>query len=84
MSPVVFRYRGLRFQFYSNEGNPREPMHVHVVSPGADAKFWLRPEVKLAYNIGFEERSLRVLVKLIENRRPELERAWSEFFGDGD
>jgi hypothetical protein len=23
--PVIFRYKGFRFFFYSNEGNPREP-----------------------------------------------------------
>jgi len=27
--PVVFRYRGYRFFFYSNEGDPREPLHIH-------------------------------------------------------
>jgi hypothetical protein len=28
--PVVFRYKSFRFFFYSNEGNPREAMRVHV------------------------------------------------------
>ena len=28
--PVVFRTEGHAFFFYSNEGNPREPVHVHV------------------------------------------------------
>ena len=28
--PVVFRYKSFRFFFYSNEGNPREAMHIHV------------------------------------------------------
>ncbi len=28
--PVVFRYKGYRFFFFSNEGDPLEPMHVHV------------------------------------------------------
>ena len=43
--PVVFRYNGVRFFFFSNEGNPREPLHVHAEHGDADAKFWLRPEV---------------------------------------
>jgi Domain of unknown function (DUF4160) len=80
VSPVVFRYRGYRFQFYANEGNPREPAHVHVVAPGGDAKFWLWPEVSLAYNIGYDERAIRMFAKLIETRRAELDRAWNEFF----
>jgi hypothetical protein len=28
--PVVFRYRGFTFFFYSNEGTPRAPVHIHV------------------------------------------------------
>ena len=38
--PVVFRERGYRFHSYSDEGDPREPLHVHVAKAGADAKFW--------------------------------------------
>ena len=29
--PVVLRIDGLRFLFYSNEGTPREPPHIHVL-----------------------------------------------------
>ena len=36
--PVVFRYKGFRFFFYSNEGIPREPVHVHVRAGGSEAK----------------------------------------------
>ena len=36
--PVVFRYKGYRFFFYSNEGNPREPLHIHVRKGEAVAK----------------------------------------------
>jgi len=28
--PVVFRDRGLRYFFFSNEGLPREPRRIHV------------------------------------------------------
>ncbi len=82
--PVVFRHKGFRFLFYSNEGDPREPAHVHVVKDGFDAKFWLRPEVTLVYNDGYNARALRELMLLIEQRRGEIERAWNEFFGEGN
>lgn len=39
--PLVFRHKGFRFLFYSNEGDPREPPHIHAVKDGIDAKFWL-------------------------------------------
>ena len=36
--PVVFRYGGLRYYFFSNEGLPRELRHIHVKGGGRDAK----------------------------------------------
>ena len=50
--PVVFRWEGLRFHFFSSEGDPLEPVHIHVAQAGMDAKFWLYPEVRFAYNRG--------------------------------
>ena len=51
--PVVFREQGFRFLFYSNEGTPREPVHIHVENGGVQAKFWLKPNVSLAYDDGY-------------------------------
>lgn len=84
MSPVVFRHRGHAFKFYANEGNPREPVHVHVVKDGRDAKFWLWPEVSVAYNDGIDERAMREFIGIVRERRKEIEHAWREFFGDAD
>ncbi|WP_366872542.1 DUF4160 domain-containing protein [uncultured Brevundimonas sp.] len=53
--PVVFRDRGRKFHFYSDEGTPREPVHIHVSEPGCEAKFWLNPAVRLARKIGYTE-----------------------------
>lgn len=78
--PVVFRDRGYRFHFYSNEGDPREPVHIHVVKDGHDAKFWLHPAVNVAYNKGFTRRELYELSAMIEMRRNQIEEAWHEFF----
>jgi hypothetical protein len=41
--PVILRYKGYTFFFFSNEGNPREPLHVHVRRADASAKFWVEP-----------------------------------------
>ena len=79
--PVVFRYRGFRFYFYSNEGDPREPPHIHVRSDRDEAKFWLSPEVRVAYNDGFNARVLAELVGVAELRKAEFERAWHDYFG---
>ena len=78
--PVVFRERGFTFFFYSNEGAPREPVHIHVRRGDAEAKFWLRPSILLAYNDGYDARTMRDLAELIAWRREQVERAWDEFF----
>ena len=79
--PLVFRWNGLRFYFYSNEGDPREPVHIHVNRDQADAKFWLYSDVEHAYSHGFNARELRQMAEEIERRRDEIERAWHEHFG---
>jgi hypothetical protein len=79
--PAVFRERGFRFFFYSDEGDPREPPHVHVHKNGADAKFWLFPDVALAYNAGFDPRTLAWLFEQVSARRQMIEKVWHEHFG---
>lgn len=78
--PVVLRYKGFRFFFYSNEGNPREPVHVHVRGEGGEAKFWLNPAARVAASDGFDARTLRELSGVVEQSRDLIERAWNEHF----
>ncbi len=78
--PVIFRFEGFKFFFYSNEGDPREPIHVHVLKGGDKAKFWLNPVV-LAANAGFDARTLRELANIVESNALRIERAWNEHFG---
>ena len=79
--PVVFRWNGCRFHFYSDEGDPREPPHIHVARAGADAKFWLYPEIAEAYNHGFDARTMKRLSEVVDEHRAEIEEAWHEHFG---
>lgn len=81
--PTVFRYKGFRFFFYSNEGSPREPLHVHVMGAGGDAKFWLFPQVTLADSDGLDARTLRELLRVVGDNSALIERAWNEHFGNG-
>lgn len=78
--PVALRYGAFRFFFYSNEGDPREPVHVHVRRAGAEAKFWVRP-VALAWSEGFDARTLRDLATIVEDEAATIERTWHEHFG---
>lgn len=78
--PVVIRYKGFRFFFYSNEGNPREPTHVHVRGEGGEAKLWLRPAVRVATSDGLDARTLRELTGVVEQNVELIERTWHEYF----
>lgn len=78
--PKVFDWNGYRFHFFANEGDPLEPVHVHVSQAGAKAKFWLTPEVELAYNRGFDARTIKRLQEVVEQRRNEIEERWNDFF----
>jgi len=78
--PVVFRLDGMRFHFFSDEGNPLEPMHIHVAQAGLDAKFWLFPNVRLARNRGYDARTIKRLQDIVEAHRDEIERAWNDHF----
>ncbi len=79
--PEVFRWGAYRFFFYSNEGDPREPVHIHVREGSATAKFWVRPEAKKAESHGFSRKVLSQLLSVIEDRAEEIENAWNEHFG---
>lgn len=79
--PVVFRHRGFRFFFYSNEGSPREPVHVHVRAGSNEAKLWLDPQVRVAASYGFDAGAPRELVEVAQTNRALIERAWHEYFG---
>jgi hypothetical protein len=79
--PVVFRYRGYRFFFYSNEGSPREPLHAHAIGGGGEAKFWLKPVVRVAFSDGLDARTLRELTGVVERNAEIVERTRHEHFG---
>ncbi|PIX59456.1 MAG: hypothetical protein COZ47_12430 [Lysobacterales bacterium CG_4_10_14_3_um_filter_64_11] len=80
--PVSFGRKGFRFFFYSNEESPREPLPVHIKKNAVEAKFWLRPDVHIAYNDGFNAKTLNDLLVIVEQHRDQIERACNEFFSE--
>jgi hypothetical protein len=69
--PTVFYERGFRFFFYSNEGSPREAVHIHAGKNNLEAKFWLRPVVRAAYNDGYDARLGAIIVDRYGKSRPD-------------
>jgi len=79
--PTIFRQNGYRFFFYSNEGDPREPVHVHVMKGGGQAKIWIDPEIRVDRSKGFSAGALRYALMLATARRDLIERTWHDYFG---
>ena len=79
--PVVFRYKGYKFFFFSNEGDPREPLHIHVRKAESVAKFWLEPEPGIAKAYGFTSHELRELLGVAMENTDLIRRYWNEHFG---
>lgn len=77
MSPTVFKIRNYRFYFFSKE---EVKIHVHVISPDGEAKFWLAPAVKLVNYVGFSKRQLRTLQEIVEGHKNEIIEKWKEHF----
>jgi hypothetical protein len=78
--PKIFNEAGYRFFFYSNEGAPLEPIHIHVAKSGADAKIWLQPIVRVASSDGLSPRELRKVMDIVIRRSQEIEDAWTAHF----
>ncbi|MDO9391116.1 MAG: DUF4160 domain-containing protein [bacterium] len=77
MSPSIFREKGYRFYFLSNE---EERIHIHVTCETGEAKFWLEPIVSLAVNHGLNQRKLKDIQNIVEKHKDEIITAWQKHF----
>ena len=78
--PTIFRHDGFRFFFYSNEGDPREPIHIHVMGANGEAKFCITSDISLAESAGLDARTSRRLTGVIEARQMEIESPYHDHF----
>jgi hypothetical protein len=78
MSPSVFREKGYRFYFLSNE---EDRIHIHVTCESGEAKFWLEPIVSLATYHKLNPKKLIEIQGIVEEHRDEIVRNWRRHFG---
>lgn len=64
--------------FYSDG---HEPVHVHVVRGGCEAKYNVEP-VQLIYNHGFKKNELSLIESLVEENTKVITERWQDFFKD--
>jgi len=77
MSPTIFRVKGYRFYFLSNE---EERKHVHIECAEGEAKFWIEPIVSLATHYRLSTRKLSEIQKIVEKRKDEISKEWKKHF----
>lgn len=84
--PIVINLFGYKIYFWTNEGKPLEPIHVHVAEkPHKNAtKIWLLStgKVKLANNNSkIPSKDLKRICNTIEIFHDKIERKWQDKFG---
>jgi len=75
--PTTLRIGPYRIYFYSYDCV--EPRHMHVDRDNLSAKFWLDPEVTLAYNHGFKSSELRKIEDTLRKNVEDLRNEWDKF-----
>lgn len=75
--PTLFTVFGFRFMFYSND---HEPIHIHVLKGGAEARFQVQPEVSLLENNGLKPAELKLAEALVVENQDTIIQNWNNFF----
>lgn len=75
--PTIFIFFGFVFKFYSDD---HEPIHIHVIKDGHEAKFNVAPEMKLIFNHGFKRHELSMIESIIEENTNVIVDRWKTYF----
>lgn len=77
MTPTLYRQAGFRYFFFSRE---ETRMHVHVSHADGTAKFWLEPEVALAWHTGLSAQQLQTAARFVAAHQLEMQNVWRTYF----
>ena len=84
--PQVFKLGSYWVYFWTNEGRPLEPVHVHISQgkPTSNAtKVWITKAGKCLLcnnNSQIPSRNLRNMMRIIEARSSEVLQEWLKYF----
>lgn len=83
----IFKLGSYWIYFWTNEGKPLEPIHVHVAQGGPTpngTKIWITKFGKCLLcnnNAKISEKVLRNIIRIIEARSAEIIQKWYSYFG---
>ena len=75
--PTVFIVFGFVFKFYSNE---HEPVHIHILKDGHEAKYELETEIVQSFNHGFKKHEISIIESILEENKSIIEKEWKMRF----
>jgi len=78
--PKVFEIEGYRGFFFSNEGTPLEPVHIHIKKGEGEAKFWVTPNVTLAESWSMKVSELTRAQEIVVEHQREILDLWNRYF----
>ena len=64
--------------FYSND---HEPIHVHILKDGCEAKYNVSP-VEQVYNHGFKPSELKYIEEILKDNEEMIAEHWNMFFNN--
>ena len=87
--PQIFKIGAYTIFFWSNEGDPLEPVHVHVAERASSnaTKIWITSTGRcyLCHNNSrIPDRILRDIMRVIEARSSEVIEKWTTYFGQAN
>lgn len=81
---VCRQFSGIKVIGFSSipmKGVPAEPLHIHVIKAEKVAKLWLEPDVAVAESYGMTSSELKMLCKVVKEKRDLIAEVWNEYFG---
>ena len=77
--PEIFRAFGFTFLFFSHD---HEPIHVHVIGKGGDAKYvWNGTEFAFYEQHNIKANDLKKIKRMIDENSDLIIRHWNRYFG---
>lgn len=83
--PQLLRIGPYTIYFWSNEGTPLEPIHVHIARGHATStatKLWITKVILCNNNSKIPEKILRKLIRMVEANSEDIIAEWLDRFGE--
>lgn len=77
--PTIFIVFGYIFKFWSDD---HDPIHIHIIKDGHEAKYDVEPVIKQVFNHGFKKHEISIIEGILEENVEIIKERWNEYFKD--